>query len=407
MSLREKIVFLFYLIANGFGFSVFVARGTIVSWYILDQTNSTLMVGLITSIPTMTLPLLSPLGGRLADSVPRKSIFFIARIAIFIIMILMALSINLNFFSITLLIITSVLFGLVASLESASTQNLLIDILRVENISKGNGYKELFNSGLNALIPISIGLLLTILSSSLIFWTLPVIGFIGLIFGYLFFINFKPKNNEINIEQNFSEVTIKDALIYIKNSENIWVLLLLGFGMMLFWAFPQPLLPLHSREVLNIGGSGYAVLSGLYFAGSMIGSLLITFSIIKIRSSKILIISAILFSIFALFLYNSSSPILCGIFIIASGISHSIWWISMLVFLQTIAKEAYRGRVVGFYFALMASIALGFIIGGFIAEYIGIKPTVYIAMASLLLIHGLALLSNKFRNLNLSNIESY
>jgi len=79
----------------------------------------------------------------------------------------------------------------------------------------------------------------------------------------------------------------------------------------------------------------------------------------------------------------------------------------MLVFLQTIAKEAYRGRVVGFYFALMASIALGFIIGGFIAEYIGIKPTVYIAMASLLLIHGLALLSNKFRNLNLSNIESY
>ena len=107
MSLKENIVFLFYLIANGFGFSVFVARGTIVSWYILDQTNSTLLVGLITSIPTMTLPLLSPLGGKLADSISRKSVFFIARIVIFVIMVLMALSINLNYLSITCLLYTS------------------------------------------------------------------------------------------------------------------------------------------------------------------------------------------------------------------------------------------------------------------------------------------------------------
>ena len=41
---------------------------------------------------------------------------------------------------------------------------------------------------------------------------------------------------------------------------------MLGFGMMVFWAFSQPLLPSYSKDVLNIGGSGYAVLNGLYFA---------------------------------------------------------------------------------------------------------------------------------------------
>ena len=407
MSLKENIIFLFYLIANGFGFSVFVARGTIVSWYILDQTNSTLLVGLITSIPTMTLPLLSPLGGKLADSISRKSVFFIARIVIFVIMVLMALSININYLSITFLIITSIMFGFTASLESASTQNLLIDILGIENISKGNGYKELFNSGLNALLPITIGLLLTILSSSIIFWTLPVIALIGLIFGYFLFINFEAEDKEINKERKFSDVTIKDAILYIKNTENIWILLMIGFGMMLFWSFPQPLLPLHSREVLNIGGSGYAILSGLYFAGSAIGSLLITFSIIKIRRSKILIISALLFAIFAILIYNSTSPIICSILILASGVSHSIWWISMLVFIQTITKESYKGRIVGFYFSLMVSIALGSILGGLIAEYIGIKLTIYIAMISLIIIHLLALFSNKFRKLDLVNQDSY
>jgi len=408
MSLKTKIVFLFYLIANGFGFSVFVARGTIVSWYVLDKTNSTFLVGLMTSIPTMTLPLLSPLGGKLADSVSRKSIFLAARIAIFVIMIAMALVINLDFFALTLLVITSIIFGLTASIEGASTQNLLIDILGIENIAKGNGYKELFNSGLNALLPLIIGVLLTIISSSLVFWTLPVVGLLGVFFAYLLFANFKPEHDDKKITQSFSEVSVKDALLYAKNNENIRILLLLGFGMMLFWSFPQPLLPLYSKEVLNIGGSGYAILSGLYFAGSMIGSLFITLSIIKIHKSKILILSAFSYCIFMLLLFTSSLPMIAGILILASGVSHSIWWISMLVFLQTITKESYKGRIIGFYFALLVSIALGSIIGGFISEYIGMIWTVSIAMAALALIHSLAFFSSKkFRKLNLLNKNSF
>ncbi len=407
MSQRINFILLYYLLANGFGFSVFVTRGIIVSWYILDQTNSTLLVGLITAIPTMTLPFLSPIGGRLADSISRKLVFFITRIAIFLILIAMALSINLNFYSFIFLIITSVFFGLASSLEASSQQNLLIDIMGIENVSKGNGYKELFNSSLNVVLPIIVGILLTILSSSLIFWVLPAIGFLALFFGYLLFNGFNSINSEIKENQSFSEVTIKDSLIYIKNTENIWILLSLGFGMMLFWAFPQPLLPLYSREILNIGGSGYAVLSGLYFAGSMIGSILITLSIIKIKSSKILIISALLFSFFVLLAYHSTSPVLCGIFILLSGISHSAWWISMLVFLQTIAKESYKGRVIGFYFGLLVSVAIGSIIGGLIAEYIGIRPTIYVAMASLVFIHLITFISPKFRSLNLSNKDSY
>ena len=79
----------------------------------------------------------------------------------------------------------------------------------------------------------------------------------------------------------------------------------------------------------------------------------------------------------------------------------------MLVFIQTITKESYKGRIVGFYFSLMVSIALGSILGGLIAEYIGIKLTIYIAMISLIIIHLLALFSNKFRKLDLVNQDSY
>tara|TARA_B110000438_G_C15715715_1_gene607399 strand:+ start:271 stop:1149 length:879 start_codon:yes stop_codon:yes gene_type:complete len=292
-------------------------------------------------------------------------------------------------------------------MENASTQNLLIDIVGIENISKGNGFKELFISGLNSVLPVTIGLFLTILSSSLIFWALPIIGLFALIFGYLAFSNFNPIKKIKKSDQNFSEITVRDAFSYVKKNKNIYTLLLLGFGMMVFWAFPQPLLPSYSKDVLNIGGSGYAILNGLYFAGSMIGALLITFSIIKIKKSKILFLSALFFSIFYVLLYNSQSPILSGFLIVASGISHSIWWVSILVYLQTISHEKYKGRVIGFYFSLLVSVSVGSILGGLISEFIGIKLTVYIAMGCLMLIHFVAFMSPNLRKLNLSDRQSY
>ena len=345
-----KPLLIFYLLANGLAFSVFVARGTVVSWYVLEETNSTFLVGIITSIPTLTLPILGPLGGRLADSFSKEKVFFYARITIFVVMILMAFFINLDIYAILFLVLFSIIFGLTSSVENASTQNLLIDIVGIENISKGNGLKELFNSSLNSILPITIGLLLSILSSSLIFWALPIIGLFALIFGYLTLKIYRPANTTKQVEQNFNEVTVKDGINYVRKNENIYILLLTGFGMMVFWAFSQPLLPLYSKEILNIGGGGYAILNGLYFFGSMLGSLLITFSIVKIRKSRILFISALLFSFFHILLYNSNEPIISGFLIVASGISHSIWWISILVYLQTISDEKYKGRVVGFIF---------------------------------------------------------
>ena len=209
------------------------------------------------------------------------------------------------------------------------------------------------------------------------------------------------------IDQDFNEVTVKDGISYVKRNKNIYTLLLLGFGMMVFWAFSQPLLPSYSKDVLNLGGSGYAILNGLYFSGSMIGSLLITFSIIKIKKSRILFLSALLFSIFHILLYNSNEPILSGILIVASGVSHSVWWVSILVYLQTIPDEKYKGRVVGFYFSLLVSVSIGSILGGLISEFIGVRPTVYLAMACLMAIHSIAFMSSKLRKLNLLEKESY
>ena len=114
-----------------------------------------------------------------------------------------------------------------------------------------------------------------------------------------------------------------------------------------------------------------------------------------------------MFCLFHILLYNSESPILSGLLILLSGTSHSIWWISILVYLQTIPEKKFKGRVVGFYFSLLVSVSIGSITGGFLGEIIGIKNTVYLAMACLMFIHCIAFISSKFRKLNLLEKGSY
>ena len=64
-----------------------------------------------------------------------------------------------------------------------------------------------------------------------------------------------------------------------------------------------------------------------------------------------------------------------------------------MVYLQTIPDEKYKGRVVGFYFSLLVSVSIGSILGGLISEFIGVRPTVYLAMACLMAIHSIAFMS--------------
>jgi hypothetical protein len=53
------------------------------------------------------------------------------------------------------------------------------------------------------------------------------------------------------------------------------------------------------------------------------------------------------------------------------------------------------------------SVSVGSITGGLIADFIGIKLTVYIAMGCLMAIHSIAFMSSKLRKLNLLEKESY
>ena len=105
MTIFKNKAFIFLLMGASLAFSIFFIRLLLISWYILEETDSTFLVGLLSGLPAIFNTLLAPYGGKLADRFSRKHIFFIFRLLSIVIFLSMALSITYNFNVIIIIII--------------------------------------------------------------------------------------------------------------------------------------------------------------------------------------------------------------------------------------------------------------------------------------------------------------
>ena len=97
MTIFKNKAFIFLLMGASLAFSIFFIRLILISWYILEETDSTFLVGLLSGLPSIFNTFLAPYGGKLADRFSRKHIFFIFRLLSIVIFLSMALSITYNF----------------------------------------------------------------------------------------------------------------------------------------------------------------------------------------------------------------------------------------------------------------------------------------------------------------------
>ena len=93
----------------------------------------------------------------------------IARTSEFILLFLTALFINLEIYPLVSIGVISFFYGVSNGIGAPSRINMIIDILGIENVSKGNSFSELVASIASAVLPLIASLLLNILTIEEIF----------------------------------------------------------------------------------------------------------------------------------------------------------------------------------------------------------------------------------------------
>jgi MFS family permease len=389
--------FIFLITANCLAFCGWVFRNYLINWYVLEKTNSTLMVGLIAAIPTFFVLFISPFGGQLADKFSRKKIFLIARIISFIFFFLVALFVHMNFYPILFIVLCFSGIGIAAGLEVSASRTLILDIAGFKYLTWGNSITEFLNSFLSTIGPLAIAVFFTSISNTEVFFSMPAVHLISAMAALMLFIYFKEAKNEDDNKEDGIDKSIKDGIIYSYKSVNIRILLILTFTI-LFWALSQPLIPKIARDVLGSGSSGYAILLSSEALGAMIGSIALPLFPKIFRNSKSIVVCILIYSI-ALFFFSLSTSIFLSVFLLAvGGFFHVIWFTVILILLQTLPDTNHKGRVVGLFFTVIQAYGLGFILGGLLGESIGIVPTIITASIVPIIVHFICYgVSKEFR----------
>tara|TARA_Y100001936_G_scaffold238443_1_gene270263 strand:- start:1022 stop:2224 length:1203 start_codon:yes stop_codon:yes gene_type:complete len=390
--------FTYLMLANGFAFSGWVIRNYLINWWVLEKTNSTTIVGLVAASPTLTVLFMAPIGGQLADKYSRKKIFLSVRIVSVFLFFMVALCIHIDFYALPIVVLCFFGIGVQAGFEVPAARNLILDVATFKYLTLGNSIMEFVNQVLSTAGPPIIAIFFTSIEDTFIFFSMPGVHLLSVLFALLFFLNFKETEKQES-EEDASKKTLKDGIAYSYNFINIRILLILT-STILFWGLTQPLIPRISKDVLNTGSTGYAILLSTGALGAMIGSIVLPLAQNLFRNSRALVICITGYSLTLIGLAFSKSIILSGFFLGLGGFFHVIWFTVIIILLQTLPDDKHKGRVVGLFFTFIQLYGLGFIVGGAMGDTIGINPTIFIGSACLVIVHlACYVVSPKFRSL--------
>ena len=384
--------FTYLMLANGFAFSGWVIRNYLINWWVLEKTNSTTIVGLVAASPTITVLLTAPIGGQLADKYSRKKLFLLVRVVSVFLFFSVALAVHLDFYALPIVVLCFLGIGIQAGIEVPAARNLILDVATFKFLTLGNSIMEFVNQVLSTAGPPLIAIFFTSIDDTFIFFSMPGVHALSVLFAFLFFIRFKEEKN-IEEDEEKNKKTLMDGVYYSYKFINIRILLILT-STILFWGLTQPLIPRISKDVLNAGSEGYAILLSAGALGAMIGSITLPLAQSFFRNSRSIVLCITCYSITLIGLSLSKSIVLSGIFLGLGGFFHLIWFTVIIILLQTLPDEKHRGRVVGLFFTFVQLYGLGFIIGGALGDTIGINATIYIASSSLIAIHLICFLSS-------------
>ena len=151
----------------------------------------------------------------------------------------------------------------------------------------------------------------------------------------------------------------------------LWPLVLLG-GMATFAMNFQTLLPLFTRDALGLDSGGYGALFAAMGAGSLIGSLILAFTISRRPMLGLIIGGGAIFLALELALGFVRSPLAAFPLVAGIGLASMLMVNTINVTIQNSVPDVLRGRVMSLYVTVFAGTApIGGLLAGALAEAFG------------------------------------
>jgi MFS family permease len=170
---------------------------------------------------------------------------------------------------------------------------------------------------------------------------------------------------------------LREGVVHVWHTPSLLAIVWLAFlfNLTTFPIAPH-LLAYVARDVFGTTRTGLAFLVASLSVGAIIGAFLLSHFVGNARLPKLMIVSAIIWSIFLLIFGQMQSLIGGMILLVICGILQSVTMICHAVILLRVAGTRYRGRAMGVRMMAIYSLPIGLLTAGVLVEQVGFSTTV-------------------------------
>ena len=374
----------------------------VLSWYVLEKSNSPIIVGIYGAL-RFSGTLFAPLIGGLADRTNRRRLLLIIRASYLINGSVILFLIFLNLLDPWVVLLMTFLFGLSKTADFVIKQAIIPNIAGRENI---NNSVALFRAGndITQMIGPAIG--------GLILSTFDIqISYVVIIVFYLASLLTLMKINKSAITSVSTSrpilADLKQSTVYAIKTPIILGLLALAVIINLT-AFPTyfGLISVLAKSTFQTSAANLGFMLGTYSLGAVIGSVFIGSFKKESSLGKILVIGTAIWHIGIIGLSQVTSLNITWPILFITGLGQSLCVVTMASMLITFTPGDMLGRIIGLRQLAVYALPMGLPIAGVMAELMSVQVALAVdgIFGTILLIGAILIWPSIYRNNPVSNI---
>jgi MFS family permease len=334
-------------------------------WLVLGLGGSPLDVGLVVALQYVSVPVVAPLAGVVADRVDKRRLLVLLHgSAMAVSAVLFGMTVSEVIRPVHVFVLAAVL-GVLTALEMPVRQSFLAELVPRTALRSAIALTMTGFNGARMVGPALAGIAIATVGVGANFG-LNTIGYLAVLAALVAIGHGPPRMADA--APAGIRAALREGLGYAWRTPTVsWPLILLGGVAVLGMNF-QVLLPLLARTELRLGGEGYGLLLGALGLGSLIGSVAVT--ILRPRSWRpIMLGGGGAFVTSELLLGLGGPPIVAAILVVAMGVFAMLMVTAVNLTIQESVDHALRGRVMSLYVTVYAgAVPLGGLFAGIVAE---------------------------------------
>ena len=373
-------------------------------WLVLELGGSPLQLGTVLALMFAPSMFLAPIGGVLADRVDKRRVLMIVNaVAMLQAGLLFGLAAT-GLVEIWHVYVLALLAGFVNAVEMPVRQAFAAELVPADDLVNAIALNSTSFNLSRVIGPAIAGITIAAFGVAINFG-INAVSYLSVLIG-LWMLDGSSLRRVARPDRFPSiRASLTEGIRYaIATPTVLWPLALLG-GMATFAMNFQTLLPLFTRDALNLDSGGYGALFAAMGAGSLVGSLILAFATSQRPMLALILGGGAAFLVLELALGFVRSPLAAFPLVAGIGLASMLMVNTINVTIQNSVPDMLRGRVMSLYVTVFAGTApLGGLLAGALAE--GFGAAFAISTGAVLAVGVLAVVAWQLRSVQMPRSDA-